>query len=95
MRGEKFMPEMPLTQPAFTDSACCPFIKSKERIHKFKLTSYIQYVYGNELGNACFQHDMADGAYKVIPRRMTSDKVLRSKALANALAFAFRVGLHQ
>ena len=88
------MPEMPVRQPVFTDSACCPFIKNKERIHKFKVRSYIQYVHENELGNACFQHDVAYGAYKVIPRRMASDKVLRSKALANALAFAFRVALH-
>ena len=33
---------------------------------------------------ACFQHDMAYGAYIDVPRRMTSDKVLRDKAFGIA-----------
>ena len=28
--GDKFMPEMHLTQPGFTNSACGPFTKNKE-----------------------------------------------------------------
>ena len=34
--GDKFMPEMHLTQPGFTYSTCGPFTKNKERIQKFK-----------------------------------------------------------
>ena len=30
--GDKFMPEMHLKQPGFTDSACGPLTKNKERI---------------------------------------------------------------
>ena len=38
LAGDKFMPEMHLKQPGFTDSACGPFTKNKERIQKFKET---------------------------------------------------------
>ena len=34
----------------------------------------------NELGKACFQHDMAYGDFKDLARRTASDKVLRDKA---------------
>ena len=53
---DKFMPEVHLKQPGFTDSACGPFTKSKERIKKIMQTENI---YKNELDKACFQHDMA------------------------------------
>ena len=33
--GYTFMPEMYLKQPDFTDSACGPFTKNKERMEKF------------------------------------------------------------
>ena len=36
LAGDKLMPEMHLRLPGFTDSACRPFIKNKERIQKFK-----------------------------------------------------------
>ena len=32
LAANKFMPEMHLRQPGFTYSACCPFIKNKEKI---------------------------------------------------------------
>ena len=58
LTGDKLMPEMHLRQPGFTFSACRPFIKSKERIRKFKETGYIyhdsRYIYQNELDKACF-----------------------------------------
>ena len=61
----KFMPEMHLKQPGFTDSACGPFTKNKERIEKFI-----------QAGNtACFQHDMAYGKSKDLAKRTPSDKV--------------------
>ena len=77
--GDKFMPEMHLKQPGFTYSACGPFTKNKERIQKFKETGDTSYIYKNELGKACFQHDMAYGDFKDIARRTASNKVLRDK----------------
>ena len=59
LTGDKFMPEMHLRQLWFTYSACGPFTKNKERIKKFKETGDSRYIYQNELGKACFQHDMA------------------------------------
>ena len=78
--GEKFMPEMNLTQPGFTYSACGPFTKNKERIQKFKKTGDSRYIYRNELDKACFQHDIAYGDFKDLKRRTTADNVLRDKA---------------
>ena len=47
LAGDKFMPEMHLTEPKFTYSTCGPF------------KIYSRYIYQNELDKACFQHDMA------------------------------------
>ena len=80
LAGDKFMPEMHLKQPGFTYSACGPFTKNKERIQKFKETGDTSYIYKNELDKACFQHDMAYGDFKDLPRRTASDNVLRDKA---------------
>ena len=74
LAGNNFMPEMHLKQPEFTCSACGPFIKNKERIQKFKETGDNSYIYTNELGKACFQHDMAYGDFKDLARRTASDK---------------------
>ena len=52
------MPELHLKQPEFTYSACGPFTKNKEQIQKVKKKD-ASYIYKNELGKACFQHDMA------------------------------------
>ena len=77
LAGDKFMPEMHFKQPGFTYSVCAPFTKNKERIQKFKETSYI---YKKELGKACFEHDMTYGDFKDLKRRKFSDKVLKDKA---------------
>ena len=53
-----------------------PFTKNKERIHKFKETRDLQYIYQN----ACFQHDMGYGDFTDLPRRPASNKVLHDKA---------------
>ena len=45
---DKFMPEMHLKQPAFTYSACGPFVKNKERIEKFMQTGNADFIYKNE-----------------------------------------------
>ena len=64
LAGDKCMPEMHLKQPGFTYSVCGSFTKKKERIQKFKETGDTKYIYRNELGKACFQHDMAHGDFK-------------------------------
>ena len=63
LAGDKFMPEIHLTQPGFTYSACGTFTKNKERIKKNKETGDT-YIYKNELDKACFQHDMTYGILK-------------------------------
>ena len=80
LAGDKSMPEMHLKQPGFTYVACGSLTKNTERIHKFKETRDTSYIYKNELDKACFQHDMAYGAFKDLKRRKLSDKVLRHKA---------------
>ena len=54
--------------------------KNKEIIQKFKERGDTSYICKNELGKACFQHDMAYGDFKDLKRRTASDKVLRDKA---------------
>ena len=71
---------MHLRQPRFTYSTCGLFTKNKERIQKFNETGDSSYIYQNEIGKACFQHDMAYRDFKDLPRRTASDKVLRDKA---------------
>ena len=80
LAGDKFMPEMHLKQPRFTYSACGPFTKKKERIQKFKEAGDTNYIYKNELDQACFQHNMAYGDFKDLARKTASYKVLRDKA---------------
>ena len=60
------MPKIHLKQPEFTYSACGPFTKDKERIEHFKETGDRNYIYKNELDNACFSYDMAYGEFKKI-----------------------------
>ena len=80
LTGDKFIPEMYLKQPWFTYSACGPFTKNKNRIKKFKEIGDTSYIYKNELGKACFQHDMAYGDFQDLARRTASYKILRCKA---------------
>ena len=76
---DKFMPEMQLSQPQFVYSACGPFTRNKERIHKFKETGDKSYIYKNELYKACFKHDMAYEDFKDLAKKTAADKVLRDK----------------
>ena len=78
------MHEMHLRQPGFTDSACEPFTKNKEKIQKFKETGDLWYSYQKEIDKACFQHDMAYGDFKDLTRRIVSDKILPVKAANTA-----------
>ena len=79
LTGKKFMPEMHITQPGFTYSACGPFTKNKERIEKFMQTGNTDFINKNEHGKACFQN-MVYGKSKDLAKRTQSDKVLRDKA---------------
>ena len=72
--------EMHLKQPSFKYIACGPFTKSKERIEKFMQTENTDYIYRNSLHKACFQHDMAYGKFKDLPKRTQPDKFLSDKA---------------
>ena len=74
------MTDMHLRHPEFAYNACKPLTKNKERTRKFKETGDSKYIYQNELGEACFQHDMAYGDFKDLSRRTAGDKVLRDKA---------------
>ena len=60
---DKFIPEMYLRQPGFIYSACGPFTENKERIENSRKQNS-RYIYQNQLGKACFQHDMAYGNFK-------------------------------
>ena len=80
LAGYKFMPEMHLRQPQFTYSACGPFTKPKQRIQKFKETGDTNYIYKNELENACFAHDAADSDNKDLTKRAVADKILKNRA---------------
>ena len=74
------MPEMHLKQLGFTNSACGPFTKNKERNGKLMQTGNTYFIYRNELDKAFFEHDMAYGKSKDLAKRTQSDKVLRVKA---------------
>ena len=49
LAGDKFMPEMHLRQPGFTQSACGPFTKTKKRIEKSMQTRNTDFIYKKEL----------------------------------------------
>ena len=74
------MPEMHLRQPQFTNRACGPFTKHKQRIQKFKKIGDTNYIYKNELDKACFAHDAAYSDSKNLTKRTIADKILRDKA---------------
>ena len=59
LAGDKFISEMYLRQSGFTDSACDPLTKNKQRIQGFMDTGDKKHIYKNELDKAYFQHDIA------------------------------------
>ena len=44
------------------------------------MQTYREFIYKNELDNACFQHDMTYGKSKNLAKRTQLDKVLKNKA---------------
>ena len=65
---------MHLRQPQFTDSACGPFTKHKQRIQKFKQTGDTNYIYKNELDKDCFAHDAAYSDSKDLTKKLLQIK---------------------
>ena len=55
-------------------------LKTKKELKKIIETSHSRYIYQNELHKACFQHGLAYGDFKDLPRRTPADKVLDKKA---------------
>ena len=80
LAGDKFMPEIHLTQPQFIYSACRPFTGNEERIQKFKETGDTNYIYMNELDKVCFTHDAAYSDSKDLTKRTIADKNLKNRA---------------
>ena len=66
------MPEMHLKQPGFTYSACGLLTRNKQRMQNFMQAGDTNYIYKNELNEACFQHDMAHRDFKDLKRRTQS-----------------------
>ena len=56
-------------------------LNTKKWYKKFKETGDSGYICQNKLDKSYFQHDMAYGDFKYLPRRTTSDKVLHDKTL--------------
>ena len=64
---------------------CCgPFSKNKGRIKKFIKTRNTNFILKNELGKACFRHDIAYDKSKDLTKRIPSDKFLKVKAFKTA-----------
>ena len=55
-------------------------LENKKKYKTLKETGDSRYIYQKELDKACFQHDMACGDFKDLPRRTVLDQVLRDKA---------------
>ena len=77
LTADKFMPELHLRQSGYTYSICGLFTKHGERIKKFKETGDLKDIFKNELGKACFAHDVAYVDSKDLAMRTVSHKVLR------------------
>ena len=58
--------------------------KKKRKNIDRRETEVSRYIYQNALDKLCFQHDMAYGDFKVLPRRTASAKVLHNKVFSIA-----------
>ena len=80
LTGHELMPEMHLRQLGFTNTACGPFTKSKEKTKKIKETGDSRYMYKKKLDKVCFQHEIAYKDFKYLTGRTAPDKILCDKA---------------
>ena len=71
---------MQLRQPWFAYSVFVHLLRIKKKQKKIKETEESRYIYQNELGKACFQHDLVYGDFKDLNRRTFADKILLDKA---------------
>ena len=55
-------------------------LKKKQRTKKSEETGDSNYIYKNELDNACFAHDAVYINGKYLAKRTVSDKVLKDRA---------------
>ena len=89
LAGDRFMPELHLSQPGFTYSSCGPFTKHRGRIQNFKetgdLTGDLKHIYQNELDKGCFAHDAAYSKGKDLDKISFSDKSLKNRVYEIAL----------
>ena len=65
MIEDKVLHKLHLKHPDFTYSACRPFAKHRESIHKFRKTGNLRHLYRKELDEACFAHDAAYPEVKI------------------------------
>ena len=54
-------------------------LKTKNKSKNLRKREIQTYIYQNQPDNACFQHDMAFGDFKDLPRKTAADKVLLDK----------------
>ena len=80
LAGDKFIPELHLRQPGFTQSACKPFTKHCKRIQIFRETSNLKHIYKSELDKARLAHDAAYSDSKDLAKRNISDKIQKDEA---------------
>ena len=59
-------------------------LQKTKKLQKNEETGDSRYIYQNQLGKACFQHDMAYGDFKDKTRRTAFDKILHDKIFNNA-----------
>ena len=65
---DKFKSRRSMSQSQFTNRNWVSFKKKKKKKQEFKATGDSRYIYKNELDKTCFQHDMAYGDLKDLPR---------------------------
>ena len=74
------MPEMHLKTVWFCLQCLWSIYHKQRKIEKFMQTGNTNFIYRNELDEACFQHDMAYSKSEDLAKRTQSDKALRDKA---------------
>ena len=84
LAGDKFMPGIYLRRPDLNIVLVDNLLKTKKEYKNLKKQEISRYINQNELGKACFQHDIIYGRTRRfnydLTRRTASDKILRDKA---------------
>ena len=81
LAGDKFILETHLRRQKFTYSARERFTKNKQKYKNLKKLEIQDIIYQKELDKAYFQHDMAYGDFKDLPRKTASDRAFCDKAV--------------